>query len=244
MKQRPRIVAAISFLACLAVVSPAAAYVLPFTPLAHQLQERREQGGARSQVVGGTLALHGSHGERIIVAAKRTVMAQGLCRLDIVDPSASALEDAHVIWDGSRARGSDHSELSLVKMMESLACPLSAGGSDARGMLQDLINRLGVDRRYTGYSRLDGRVAYVIGAPPWEMDDPALWLDKETLLPVRAMGSLGGARVDLRMLGYGDLVDGDWHPRVIELRVDGRLALTFQAERVERDVEISAALFN
>lgn len=239
---RPPVLSSALSLAVLATL-PVAAYVLPVPALLDQIQQRREQTVSLPTIFEGSLAIIDEDGQRRVVAAMRSVSPEGRCRLEVVDGAAAELENAFVVWDGARVRDSGHHRMRALVLLESIACPLFAGGSHASTRLDQLIERLGVDRGYTGLSRLDGRVAFLIGARHWEIDKPQVWLDKDTLVPVRAIGDFDGVVADVRLLTYGDPVTGEWHPRVIQIFIDGELAAYFTTEGVDTDVDLAASLF-
>jgi hypothetical protein len=231
---------ALSLGVCLA--APAFAYVLPLRAILDQLHQARESVSASDQVVEGTVTLYGEGGRRKLLAATRSVLSDGRCRLEIVDALDEAIAGAFVVWDGGALRGTDHPTLSPLRALEALACPLSATGGAAPRAFSAQLDRLGVDKRYTGLSRLEGRPAYVIGGRPWETDRPQVWLDKETWVPVRAIARVDGRLADVRMTGYTDPASGEWHPRLIQVYVDGERKASFTAERIDRDVALSDAV--
>jgi hypothetical protein len=127
---------------------------------------------------------------------------------------------------------------------------LAAGGSLERG---DLARRLESDLKsmrvnldVVSYGRFDGRVAYVIGAKPWESDKPQVWLDKDSLLLLRIMmpaGQSGTSSRELRLLGYGSPEGGSWFPKVIEDWEGGALRQRSVTRAVDKNEELERALF-
>jgi hypothetical protein len=91
----------------------------------------------------------------------------------------------------------------------------------------------GIDSAVVSLSRQERRPAYVIGAKPWQPDRPQLWLDKESLMPVRWVRLDGDTLVETRFLGFAGPVTGPFFPRRIEVRADGSLIRTEVYDRVE-----------
>jgi hypothetical protein len=102
---------------------------------------------------------------------------------------------------------------------------------------------LGVDPEVVSLSRLEGRVAFVIGARPWEGERPQLWIDRDLRVPVRLVTKpAGGPRVEALLLGFGSALTGPRHPeRVVRLE-DGRAVETLRFLRVEVDAPVDPAL--
>ncbi|MBK8012701.1 MAG: hypothetical protein IPK13_15220 [Deltaproteobacteria bacterium] len=85
-------------------------------------------------------------------------------------------------------------------------------------------------------ARLDGRVAYVLGARAAELDKPQLWIDKEYLVPIRFIHrDTDGTLVDMKLLGFGSAITGPWYPERIEIWKDGEL----QEVRIYRSLSIN-----
>jgi hypothetical protein len=122
--------------------------------------------------------------------------------------------------------------------------PASALAEQMLGSLK----ALGINTEVTSFSRFDGRVAIVVGGKPWETEQPQAWFDKETLLPVRVVtfprGSDGApVKVDVRYLGWGSPVGGNWYPASIEVWRADRLVRRSVTQSVERNGAVDASLF-
>ena len=109
---------------------------------------------------------------------------------------------------------------------------------------------LGVNTEVVSFARFDGRVAYLVGSKPWEVDKPQVWIDKETLLLVRVVtfqkeGRADGApsRIDVRYLGWGSAVGGNWYPATVEVWRDDKLVRRAVTQQVEKNAPMEAALF-
>ncbi len=107
---------------------------------------------------------------------------------------------------------------------------------------------IGVNPEVVSFARFDGRVAYLIGSKPWENDKPQIWLDKDTLLLVRVVmvQKVGDAvrRTDVRYLGWGSPIGGNWFPASIEVWSDGKLVRRSNVREVEKGVHFDATLFS
>ena len=130
---------------------------------------------------------------------------------------------------------------------------LAAGPPIDRAPLTERLERdlkaLKVDLDVVSYGRFDGRVAYIIGAKPWETDRPQVWLDKDTLFLLRVVQVEPGAgegrvlRRELRLLGYGSPEGGSWFPKVIEEWEGERLVKRSLTREVDKNEPLDKALF-
>jgi hypothetical protein len=102
-----------------------------------------------------------------------------------------------------------------------------------------------IDENVVSLSRLDHRVAYVIGAKPWETNKPQLWIDKELLAPIRLIDveKSSGAVTDTRLLGVGSPVSGEWYPQKIEVWQNGKLVESTTYTKIRLNEEINEDLF-
>ncbi len=227
-------------LSALLLATEAAAYVLPSSALLELLEKRRGSGSTRTRRVEGTLTLFAPDGDRQVAPAVHDVELNGRCRMEIV---AGQWEGAFSAWDGGRIREPETTELEDLARLVALACPFVAVREDAARQIRAALQSHGVDLHYTGLSRLNGEPAYLIGARPWEADRPQLWLDKDSLQPVKFVGKALGRLAEVRMLGYADPATGSLHPHTMELWLDGRIRLRFSAERLEQGLRFPKGHF-
>ncbi len=119
---------------------------------------------------------------------------------------------------------------------------------DLGGRLLNAVKALGINPEVVSFSRFDGRVAYLIGSKPWEQDKPQLWLDKDLLVPLRLVTftkeGTQTVRLDLRYLGWGSPVGGNWYPQVTEIWRGEALIRRSVTENLERNLELDATLFD
>jgi outer membrane lipoprotein-sorting protein len=119
-------------------------------------------------------------------------------------------------------------------------------------LLKDM-RALNINPEVVSFARFDGRVAYLIGSKPWEENKAQLWLDKDTLLILRVVmvaPTAAGAKpddkprkTDVRYLGWGSAVGGNWFPQTIEVWDGDRLVRRSITKNVERNVSFDATLF-
>jgi hypothetical protein len=102
-----------------------------------------------------------------------------------------------------------------------------------------------IDDNVVSLSRLDGRVAYVIGAKPWELNKSQLWIDKDLFLPIRLIhvDRQSGSVTDTRFLGVGSALTSEWFPQRIELWKDGKLVESTTYSSARLNEEVSEDLF-
>jgi hypothetical protein len=114
--------------------------------------------------------------------------------------------------------------------------------------LEEAAKDLGVALDVVTYARFDGRVSYLIGAKSWDEDKPTIWVDKDTLLPLRVVAVKKAAdgkvsTTDVRMRGWGSAEGGSWFPKSIEVWNDGVLVEVATTRTADRNVNLDAALF-
>ena len=100
------------------------------------------------------------------------------------------------------------------------------------------LKRHGIDESVVSLARFDDRVAFVIGAKPWETNKPQLWIDKELRVPLRLVTVNGNVVEELRLLGYGSELVDQWFPRRIERWENGGLVEVTEISAIE----VNAAL--
>lgn len=116
-----------------------------------------------------------------------------------------------------------------------LACPLVAyrgqGAAAAERTLRIAAMEAGLTGEFLPESlmRLQDRVAVVLGAPPRQLEQPQLWLYRDTAAPARLIARSGSGFDDLRLLQYGSPAAADWLPRVLELWRKDQLVARFEA---------------
>jgi hypothetical protein len=135
-----------------------------------------------------------------------------------------------------------------VDVLVDVLAPLAPASASAEQLLAAL-KALGINTEVTSFARFDGRVAILVGSKPWQTDQPQVWFDKDTLLPVRVVtfgkGSDGGpVKVDVRYLGWGSPVGGNWYPGSIEIWRGDKLVRRSVTQSVDRDGTLDASVFS
>lgn len=227
-------------LCALLVAAEALAYVLPSGALLELFEQRRGSGSTKTRRVEGTLTLVAPDGDRQVAPAAHDVELPGRCRLEVL---SGPWEGAWAASDRGKVRAPEQRDLEDLARLVALACPFVAVREGAARQVRATLEAHGVDLDYTGLSRLNGEPAYLIGARPWERDTPQLWLDKDTLQPVKFVGTVLDRLAEVRMLGYADPATGSLHPHRMELWLDGRLRLIFEAERLEQGMRFPKGHF-
>jgi hypothetical protein len=118
----------------------------------------------------------------------------------------------------------------------------------SRGAFTTRLAERGVDTSIASLGRFDGRVAYVIGAVYPDPSAPQIWIDKETLRPIRwivqgAEADEEAARFEIRYLDWRK-VSRVWYPDRIEFLRDGTPVRLIQVEDIILDPPASRDLFN
>ncbi|MCB9654727.1 MAG: hypothetical protein H6729_11420 [Deltaproteobacteria bacterium] len=127
-------------------------------------------------------------------------------------------------------------EADLDAIMSFIGNPESDSGG-RRGLA--FMRSAKIDDDVVSLSRLDGRVAYVLGARASETDKPQLWIDKEYMVPIRFIHrDASGALIDMKLLGFGSAITGPWYPERIEIWKNGELVQT----RIFRSLSINDPL--
>lgn len=244
-------------LALLAVVAlaatPAAAYRPPSRVLLGKAMERQIDRALRTLKVDlETQAFEGDGEERGAAVVERVMyQSPGSARreLDLAEGTRVEVrvDDRYLTRIPGQAEKTTKAPVDILHDYVTVAPPLDDTKAVER-LLKDM-RALGINPEVVSFARFDGRVAYLIGSKPWETDKPQLWLDKDTLLVVRVVmvtKGEGGApprRTDVRYLGWGSAVGGNWYPQSIEVWNDDRLVRRSITKNIERNVSFDATLF-
>jgi outer membrane lipoprotein-sorting protein len=110
--------------------------------------------------------------------------------------------------------------------------------------LFDQLTLAGVDTQKVTFQRLDKKICYFIGQPPFDKkESPGLWIDKETLFPVRYVIEKNGWKV---VFQYGNWhrVSRTWYPLETTIWVDDQVFAKINVTQVELASGFPAALFD
>ncbi len=106
-----------------------------------------------------------------------------------------------------------------------------------RGKLVDHLRLLGLNAPLSSYGRWENKPVYVIGARYPDQNQPQLWVDKESFLPVRwifreGSGSSGIDRLEFRYLDWKRHA-GVMYPGLVKFFKNGRLVRRIEVKSVE-----------
>ncbi len=119
---------------------------------------------------------------------------------------------------------------------------------ESAGALEAQLTSLGVNLRVTSPGRLDGLPVFVVGAQYPDLTLPQLWLDRETLRPVRQIlppgaRARGAGVLDVRYARWRR-VDTFWYPGEVSFHLDGRPVRRIRLEGAGVAAGFEAALFD
>jgi outer membrane lipoprotein-sorting protein len=250
---------ALSFVACAALFvvvgtlssTPAAAYRPSTTSVLHRAMERAIERASRALKVEATVQMFAADGARRgePLVERVWIAPPGQLRRETEGDDGVIVElraDGRTV---TKTPGQpDKTSKAGVDVLVDLLAPLAPASASADQMLASL-KALGINTEVTSFARFDGRVAIVVGSKPWQTDQPQVWFDKETLLPVRVVtfgkGSDGAPqKVDVRYLGWGSPVGGNWYPASIEIWKSDKLVRRSVTQNVDRDGTLDASVFS
>jgi hypothetical protein len=118
----------------------------------------------------------------------------------------------------------------------------------SRNAFKTRLAERGVDTSIASLGRFEGRIAYVLGAVYPDYSAPQIWIDKETLRPIRwiVKGAETGedsARFEIRYLEWRK-ISRVWYPDQIEFLRDGTPVRLIQVEDIILDPPLSRELFS
>jgi hypothetical protein len=248
-------------LAALAIPGLAAAYLLPAKGVFRRLADVRENLSLHTFEVRGTLTATGEVAAQLSTAtglplsssggfntaALITVKTPGKCKLELTAPEQGEADRASVTSKNGKITGVR--ALETLPAAEALITHLCSvlghklGGADPERVILQAAQKLGVALETVSLGRFDGRIAYVVGAQPFEKERPQIWVDKATYQPARVIAQSGGLMVDTRLVGFGSPIGGDWFPRLIEVQAPPDTRLRFLTEKVAANPKVSDAIF-
>jgi hypothetical protein len=242
----------------LALALPALAYVLPVPGILKRMGERRAALSLASLEAHGTLVAEGDLAERIAAATGARAAAgelslpatfrmkvPGRCRLELAPPDApEAARPFVAVRDGRLSGAGGLDQLPAAVALVRSACALLATpvAGDATGPYATALGRRGVALTGAALGRFDGRIAYVIGGRATE-PRPLLYVEKDGFQPLRLLSTEGGALHDVRLLGWGSQMGGDWFPRAVEVWTGDTARLRFTTERTSANPKLADLLF-
>ncbi len=243
----------------LAAALPALAYVLPVPGILRRMGERRAalslaslevEGtlvaeGEAAERVGAAMGLHPAAGGQVSAPATFRMKVPGRCRLELAPPDAPESARPFVAVRNDRISGGGGLEqvpaaVALVRGACALLATQVAG--DATGAYATAMGRHGVALANASLGRFDGRIAYVVGGRAKETK-PLLYVEKDGFQPLRLVSTEGGALLDVRLLGWGSPLGGDWFPRALEVWKGEGALLRFATEKTRANPKLADLLF-
>ena len=118
----------------------------------------------------------------------------------------------------------------------------------SRQTLSDRLTALGVDVSTSSLGRYEGKIAFVVGADYPDASVPQLWVDKETLLPMRwiiqpAGDDSGAGALEVHFLQWWK-IGKTRYPSRIEFYQDGNLVRECRSINFEENAQFSRELFD
>jgi hypothetical protein len=243
----------------LAAALPALGYVLPPAAILRQLGDRRARLELTSLEVAGTLQAEGPAADRLAAAgvarppgggelsapARFLMRVPGRCRLEVAARDVPEAQRPFVtVRDGAvSGKGGLESVPSAVALVRSLCALLAQPtAGDATDMYAAALARRGVALTDASLGRFDGRIAYVIGGREKDQK-PLLFVEKDGFQPQRLVAAEGGTMHDVRLLGWGSPVGGDWFPRAVEVHEGGAMRLRLTTERAQANPKLAEVGF-
>ena len=164
-------------------------------------------------------------------------------RSDIENPN---LRRIHLASGGSEltvvdGRTTQHGGTGFTRYTDMLLCR-------SRPVLKDRLARRGVDIEVSSLGRFEGRVDFVLGARYPDPTAPQLWVDRETLRPVRWLLAAGGGQaaadaLDIRYLLWKSTAGVAYPGRIAFFRGQ-RLVREILVDEIVVDPEFDADLFD
>lgn len=255
MNERMRIL--VSFLSVSLAASAATAYRPPSRVLLGKAMERQITRDTRTLRIDLETQAYESTGQPIGAPVVERLMYQSPAssRREIDLPEGTRVEirdgDKYLTKIPGQPDKAGKAPVDLLHDQVTTYPPLDDNRAAER-LLKDM-RALNINPEVVSFARFDGRVAYLIGSKPWEENKAQLWLDKDTLLILRVVmvAPLGKdakpeekpRRTDVRYLGWGSAVGGNWFPQMIEVWDGDRLVRRSITKNVERNVSFDATLF-
>ncbi len=235
---------------------PAAAYVLPVSGILRRLGERRAALALETLEVQGTLVARGAAAERLAgvagvratgreasASARFLMKVPGRCRLEIAAADVPEGQRPFVAVRDAKLTG-PLAEVPAAAALVRAACALlaTATAGDAGGAYAAVLARRGVALGAATLGRFDGRIAYVVGGRSKEAK-PLLFVEKDGFQPLRLVSAEGKELLDVRLLGWGSPLGGDWFPRAVEVFAKDAALLRFDTEKATTNARLPEALF-
>jgi hypothetical protein len=233
----------------------AGAYVLPGGSILRRMTDTRDDQPLSALRVEGSYVFSGPAVREAMPALglsteRSELVVDGLiqlkfpqrCRFDLAVPDGNKLA---VVQVGGRRRV-EGPELAVLSTAIGQLCPLLAVRSTSEGEARELVEQhlqgLGINTRTTSLARFSGEVAYVLGEP--EEGKPQFWVYKDNFRPARVRWTdKAGTAWDVRFIDYASAATGELMPRGIEVWRGGERAVRFTAIKSDTRASIPDKLF-
>lgn len=242
----------------LGVALPALAYVPPASGVLRRMGARRAELSVGALEVSGNVLLDPATASRLsaeglgrdlqgqlTAPARFLVKVPGRCRLELapagVEPRARPFV---ALVDGRLRGGGGLEQVPAAVALVRAACALLAvrPGGDASGAYSAALSRSGVSLSEVSLGRFDGRLAYVLGGRARDAK-PLVYVDKETLQPLRLLSREGAPLLDVRLLGWGSAAGSELFPQTVEVLEGEALRLRFTTGRAVKNARLPDGLF-
>lgn len=224
-----------------AIAAPAAAYIVPADVILSRIAKHRKKLGI------DTLTVEGTHTRNQTKADWWAGLRRGRAFRSQVksgDNTEVKLLVGDRRWTFNLGAAPSAPKKVSDDLMLTFLFPKSADPGGRRGSA--FLKRHGIDDDTVSMGRFDGRVAYIIGAKPWEATKPQLWVDQQLLVPVRLVRVDKATNVvhEQRLMGFGGEMVDQWFPRRIERLENGKVVERFSVRRLAVNPSIDKDLLS
>ncbi|MBU0972453.1 MAG: hypothetical protein KKC20_17520 [Proteobacteria bacterium] len=112
---------------------------------------------------------------------------------------------------------------------------------DYESLLQQL-DSVGVSTEQVSFQRFDNKICYFIGQPG-QKESAGLWIERESLFPVRYVIDKNGWTVSFRYENWQQ-VSKTWYPMLITILVDNQLFARIEVRQFEISSEFPLSVFD
>jgi hypothetical protein len=167
----------------------------------------------------------------------------GRCRLELAVAGVAEAQRPFVSLRDGRISGA-LAELPGAAAAVRAACALLATptAGDASHAYAAVLARHGVALGEATLGRFDGRIAYVVGGRSRDAK-PLLYVAKDAFQPLRLVAPEGKDLLDVRLVGWGSPMGGDWFPRAVEVFSKDTPLLRLDTEKATANPKLPEALF-
>jgi hypothetical protein len=168
----------------------------------------------------------------------------GRCRLEVALPDEPAGRRPYVAVRDAKLSGPLAQVPAAAALVRS-ACALlatPAGGEPGEAHAATL-SRQGVALGEATLGRFDGRIAYVVGGRQKDAK-PLLFVEKDGFQPLRLVSAVGKELLDVRLVGWGSPMGGDWFPRAVDVHAKDAPLLRFDTEKASANPKLPEPLFD